>query len=157
MHACSLPQVLVLTSQQRIMGQAFVNTPLRQAVGWVGAAVVMVVNVVLIYQATHGHQWTVWTGVPALAGITAYLAFVGYLVIGPSRSVLALENSRQRAACFAAVATSLLPSLHALPLPLLVIFRDSPGPVCMRNLAVTATGRPHQHGLLAMRALLSRA
>lgn len=81
------PQVLVLTSKERIMGQAFVNTPLRQAIGWVGAAVVMVVNVVLIYQATNGHQWTAWTGVPALAGIAAYLAFVGYLVIGPSRHV----------------------------------------------------------------------
>ena len=77
--------MLALTSSERIMGAAFVNSPLRKTVGWIGAALVMVVNVLLVWEATGGHKWTIYTAAPALTGITAYVAFVGYLTIGPSR------------------------------------------------------------------------
>lgn len=67
------------------MGAAFVNTTLRKVAGWLGAGVVMAVNVVLVWEASNAAAWTLWTSVPAVVGILAYISFIVYLVIGPTR------------------------------------------------------------------------
>ena len=41
-------QVLALTSNKRVMGAAFVNGPVQQTLCWLGASVVLGVNMVLV-------------------------------------------------------------------------------------------------------------
>lgn len=78
-------QVLVLTSSTRVMGTAFVNSLPRKVGGWAGSLVIMVANVVLVWEATTGTHWTLLKSFPVLLGITAYLGFIAYLVLGPKR------------------------------------------------------------------------
>ena len=80
-----LRQVLVLTSSRRVMGAAFVNSRLRKVTGWMGASIVLAVNCVLVWEATNGAAWSLWTALPAVAGMGAYVSFVAYLIIGPER------------------------------------------------------------------------
>lgn len=75
-----------MTSSERIMGAAFVNHWATSAIGWAIAAFILAVNASDVWQFAQNELTGVsWVAVVLGIAIVAYLVFVLYLVIGPTR------------------------------------------------------------------------
>jgi hypothetical protein len=83
-------QVLVFTSTPRIVGRCFVNSAAMQAFCWTIGAAIMTINMSLIFEfAEQILPDTVLMRLGLGLLVVAYLVFVGYLIISPSRCVAA--------------------------------------------------------------------
>lgn len=77
----------MMTSSERIMGAAFVNSQAINAVAWTIAGMIIAVNGYLTYVFAAENLSGSPVSIAALCvGVLLYLAFVGYLVVGPERA-----------------------------------------------------------------------
>ncbi|PNW83321.1 hypothetical protein CHLRE_05g248300v5 [Chlamydomonas reinhardtii] len=81
----ALVPVLTFSASPAIMGRAFANGPLLNAACWAIAGLVVAINGLAVYQVAYEYvvadPWV--SGAVLAAAVAAYLALVGYLVVGP--------------------------------------------------------------------------
>ncbi|KAG2430797.1 hypothetical protein HXX76_009773 [Chlamydomonas incerta] len=81
----ALVPVLTFTASPAVMGAAFANGPLLNGTCWAIAGLVVAINGLAVYQVAYefvvADPWV--SGSVLAAAVAAYIALVGYLVVGP--------------------------------------------------------------------------
>ena len=79
-------QVLAMTSSQRIMGAAFVNSKATSSIGWAIAVGILAINASDVYEfASNEVAGRSGLLIALVVAVLLYLSFVLYLTIGPKR------------------------------------------------------------------------